>query len=644
MNLCGRMSRGQCKTKTQSTSTPLGRCNNRSNNNVIIVDVDGSKIDVIIVDTPESSNQRSRYFGASLKLNKRCSPSNVISIDDEGIGDVECRDGDQNATSRKIHNPSSKEYFSEDSDSDECQVLGGKGEIHSESPKWMFDNHSSECSTSVSDVPESGSSETDTTSSDSDSDSDCEIMDDSSGNFREEWEKAASKKKMERSHPLSKEGLGAFGLHDECRIPMCETAQEKVDLTSTSGYTHTAQKKDEPNASASINGNEDPVHVPDVVDGFTEESSLKFRWKFSVDDLDHIVGASAQNSDGPLPENLHRTQFQPEFSFDHKLKSHSSDQDVPFPRHFSCDKQMQHGLHDQSGGFSSAHESVSLFAAEILDKHQEENVLGDGYTPCNNHCPSQHVAEPQSTKATDAVKDISSFHPQAESASSKPNIRRSETCSDVIVDHSFGEDGAIFQETLGNLIQEDINSEMFDRPNLENVNMIENQNDIIGEWEKHKESEEYRLAEEKEWASRRRQLQIQAEEVQKLRKRKKAENLRLLEMEKRQKQRVEEMRESQKRDEEAINLKDQLRVEIRKELEKLEMKYKDMASLLRGLGISVGGGLYPMSHEVNLAYKQALLRFHPDRASRTDIRQLVEAEEKFKLISRLKEKLLPIAY
>lgn len=45
--------------------------------------------------------------------------------------------------------------------------------------------------------------------------------------------------------------------------------------------------------------------------------------------------------------------------------------------------------------------------------------------------------------------------------------------------------------------------------------------------------------------------------------------------------------------------------------------------------------------QVNAAYKKALLRFHPDRSSRADLRQQVEAEEKFKLISRLKEKLLP---
>lgn len=47
-----------------------------------------------------------------------------------------------------------------------------------------------------------------------------------------------------------------------------------------------------------------------------------------------------------------------------------------------------------------------------------------------------------------------------------------------------------------------------------------------------------------------------------------------------------------------------------------------------------------ISFQVHAAYKRALLRFHPDRASKTDIRQQVEAEEKFKLISRMKEKFL----
>ncbi|KAG6508319.1 uncharacterized protein LOC121981739 [Zingiber officinale] len=163
----------------------------------------------------------------------------------------------------------------------------------------------------------------------------------------------------------------------------------------------------------------------------------------------------------------------------------------------------------------------------------------------------------------------------------------------------------------------------------------------ISEREKLKESDEYKRAAEEEWAQRNREIQSQAEEAQRLRKRKKAESLRLLDMEKRQKQRVEEIRESQKKDEQTIHLKELIRAEVRKELDKMEWRYRDMASLLRGLGIHVEGGPSPMSHEVNAAYKQALLRFHPDRASRSDIRKQVEAEETFKMISRLKEKLLP---
>jgi len=62
-------------------------------------------------------------------------------------------------------------------------------------------------------------------------------------------------------------------------------------------------------------------------------------------------------------------------------------------------------------------------------------------------------------------------------------------------------------------------------------------------------------------------------------------------------------------------LKEQLRAEVRKELEKIELRYRDMASLLRGLGIHVGGGPYPMPREVkwillNLCLKNGLFFLH----------------------------------
>lgn len=130
----------------------------------------------------------------------------------------------------------------------------------------------------------------------------------------------------------------------------------------------------------------------------------------------------------------------------------------------------------------------------------------------------------------------------------------------------------------------------------------------------------------------------EAKKLKRLLKRKKAERKRLSELKKRQKQRVKEMRETQKKELENMNLKMRIRAEVGKELNKLEMTCCDMASVLRGLGITVGDGT---SNEVRVAYKKALLKFHPDRASRSDIQQQVEAEEKFKLISRMKDKYLP---
>ena len=49
-----------------------------------------------------------------------------------------------------------------------------------------------------------------------------------------------------------------------------------------------------------------------------------------------------------------------------------------------------------------------------------------------------------------------------------------------------------------------------------------------------------------------------------------------------------------------MNLKEQLRVEIRKELDKLETS--DMATLLWGLGIKLGGDSDPLPHEVSWKY------------------------------------------
>lgn len=51
-----------------------------------------------------------------------------------------------------------------------------------------------------------------------------------------------------------------------------------------------------------------------------------------------------------------------------------------------------------------------------------------------------------------------------------------------------------------------------------------------------------------------------------------------------------------------MNLKEQLRAEIRKEISKLEITCTDMASLLRGLGIHIEGGFFPLPQEASYLF------------------------------------------
>ncbi|EPS60850.1 hypothetical protein M569_13949 [Genlisea aurea] len=121
-------------------------------------------------------------------------------------------------------------------------------------------------------------------------------------------------------------------------------------------------------------------------------------------------------------------------------------------------------------------------------------------------------------------------------------------------------------------------------------------------------------------------------------KRRKAESLRLLDMERRQKERLEDIRNTQKKEEEILEQREKIRTEVVKELRELESGCRNMASLLHSLRIPVAGWPYPSPQQVKTSYRKALIAFHPDRASRSDIRRQVEAEEKFKLIRSLEQK------
>ncbi|XP_077215886.1 chaperone DnaJ-domain superfamily protein [Tasmannia lanceolata] len=512
------MSRGQSRSRTQSGRRNLERFKYKEKfDNVVIIDIDkGKSHNVVIIDVPESSQQ--------------CPSREIISIDDDDVGNHGPRSDDNGdlhsdaTSSKKLSRASSQSHVSKESDNEDCQIFNQERDFAFKlskcKQKCPGKGPSRNCFGLYID-PESNSSESDS--------SDCEVIEGSPRKIREQWEKAALRKKVLKDIHNSR-----FGVEDQASASGSNTeprncSHKKIDgenITRSTYYRTTEQYTDGSVCSSSSNaGSENEIISQDKEEPFPGESSL-------------------------------------------------------------CNAQSQ------CGG------QVNCESANCQDKERAVSL------------------EPQDE--TQGSSGRACLQGKEELVNGEPSLCGTQPQDETPWESVFL-DGGI---TNG-------------LPGVES--------DLIGGREKHKETDEFRRASEEEWASRQKQLQIQAEEVQRLRKRKKAETLRLLDMERRQKQRLEEMRESQKKDEETINLKEQLRVEIREELDKLELKYRDMASLLRVLGIHVRGGPYPMSHEVNAAYKQALLKFHPDRSSKSDIRQQVNAEETFKLISRLKEKLQPTA-
>uniref|UniRef100_A0A0D9VZ41 J domain-containing protein n=1 Tax=Leersia perrieri TaxID=77586 RepID=A0A0D9VZ41_9ORYZ len=475
---------------------------------------------------------------------------------------------------------------------------------------------------SISDSYDSDSSEGD---SDEDDSSDCEILDDTSGSARKQWEKAASKKCMPQHRRSFRNGMAS---------------------TSTSSAESSTQPDERVENGADFHINEciykyfnDDVLNEGVPNNTSGE---KFGAKPSVPDVHECPKDSSSNANeaedcnatfgiGPDParddEPTHSHQrVVPEKTTERSQSPHIDEAFKPedctgysfisanrvFPACSSADWK------DENPIFVSTPEkldeklpdSTSSQKNEVpTDAHYKNTAKNKDRCPAtdNGSLNGQLTEDPPFSSRCSWQSEKNSSHLDANCCASAGCMPPQK---DLVDGHEKPGQSALAQDA------------------------VDLQDGLIGIREKHKESEEYKRAQEEEWAARQRQLQIQAEEAQRLRKRKKAEAMRLLDMEKRQKQRLEEVRESQRKNEENIQLKEKYRGVVRLELEDMERRYIDMASILRALGIAVESG------EVKAAYKQALLKFHPDRVSRSDMYQQVKAEETFKFISRLKEKLL----
>ncbi|KAF8399661.1 hypothetical protein HHK36_015531 [Tetracentron sinense] len=691
------MSRGQSLPGTHSGRRTLERCRTKGkSDNIVYIDVDG---DVIVVDVPESL-QHTLQGSRKLREDKKLPPPSIIRIDDDSPGNgVEGgHDLDSDATSSKGSRPASSQSRNcVESDGDECQLVE-EIKFPSKLSRYKYSRKMpSRNRYGLNPVSASSSSECDT--------SDCELMEDSFGKFREQWVKAYLRKKMFKdvlngqSGPEDRASSSGPRTDSEEDVEVDNTANqhpegpvpssssngndEKENLTTFTvtgdGIVGDTSLKPEGKSSfADLDQTVDQENFSWCKTSSWEKTQSTHR-KASVQDRGN-PSFSVSHGGPTCRDEEQISQGEQQFNY---VKAHFQGKEENTPGE-ACFFNAQSG-HDEHSDHSKAsfqYQEASLFNIRHLDETQVHDKTSSRYNdegilrekkkpvsrepslfrsrPCDetqvNHgvaCSEDKVGpvsgetffcNTQLRVEIEANHEKASCQDKGEPVSEGPclyNTHRGETQ----MNHRRG----CFKEVKEPVLESMSNTQPQDERSslsyaLGRDGPPDAQNDMVVEREKLKETDEYKRAAEEEWASRQRQLQIQAEEVQRLRKRKRAQTMRLLDMERRQKQRVEEMRETQKKDEDTINLKEQLRVEVRNELDKLEVRCTDMASLLRGLGIHVGGGICPFPSELSLqvhaAYKQALLRFHPDRASRTDIYQQVEAEEKFKLISRVKEKLL----
>ncbi|CAN8236030.1 unnamed protein product [Cochlearia groenlandica] len=628
---------------------PTKRCSaNGITNEFIVVDDD----EVIILDFPESSKGNDTT-GTSRDRNELGSHI-VISLDDDEVDDDVDETGNvHKAGSSQGHDslPANLQTSAaEVDDDDDCQFVREKY------AGFRFSRCRQTFSTKA---PSTGvrfglGPESDSDYSDSDC-SDCEILDGSRGEVREQWEKAFFNKMKKPHKPVPSEEAGPSkrkrDKNFDRRTQQQDQESNSVPARNPDGGTRTSSTVFGTNKSgkAGLSGKAGPSNLPcETYFGPTFERRTE-----QHDQASNFV--PARNPDGGKEtdgRNPSTSLFGSQTEEDNRAKNgansrFSCKEKYPWSSSQPPEIQVEHQRSNPpSTHFTSSKEPIHQNSFKEVDEQPdtvqvqcETSQPSKGNQMKKKHKEKQKKKTPQNKRKKKAVNQSCTNEDVEEDASksSPPHTSNGDAvlgsqsnsarCENAVT--SLGESSEMLVDPIPSTSEQ-----------VQGFHGAAPEIDIMLNREKLKETDEYKKAQEEEWESRQQQLQLQAEEAQRQRKRRKLANTRQLEMERRQKERVEEVRETQKKDEESMNMKEKIRTGITKSLKILELKCINMASLLRGLGIQVGGGTSPLPHEVHAAYRRAVLKFHPDRASRGDIKQQVEAEEKFKLIARMKDKFL----
>ncbi|OMO72123.1 hypothetical protein COLO4_27818 [Corchorus olitorius] len=554
------MMRGLSQPSSSFRKKTLRSCSTKGKyEDVVFIDVDGDPCEnVIIIDAPESDENDLQGSSGSKGGQSFPSPG-VISIDDDETDDVDDPEicgkcgGDLESDASSSKNCAAPDFMPKPAnlDDDDCQVIREKR------PTFKL----SKCKKTYSGKTSCGkrfglSPESEDTSSESDC-SDCEL-EGSFGKLREQWEKAFQKKNNARN--------GQSGLEDQ---------------TSASG-----SHSDTPPTVEEENRTEQCVETPESC-GLSDSNTEKQNSSAFKTSADKHSGGSHVNHEMRSPfvasdekinhENFSQSKCGPtvEAQYSH-VQTDDMMKDPPpsvdGDQEFHCVplnsdpyiSDLHHGKTGSNGKEKLQSEEPSM----PIPKSSEERQVEDHMTPSNirvgtsfhkfayDKAPLGNVPVVSNNSNFDRENVVSgsgdsSQYAETQIKQSCSKVRQS--CTAPVTTSKEGDE------------RDALHAQGFDAT-------APGEMEVIVDREKLKETDEYKRAAQEEEAARQQVLQLQAEEAQRLRKRRKAER----------------------------------------------------------------GGLCPQ--EVHAAYKRALLRFHPDRASKTDIRQQVEAEEKFKLIARMKDK------
>ncbi|EHA8587349.1 hypothetical protein COCNU_scaffold001948G000020 [Cocos nucifera] len=564
------MSRGDSQPRTLPGRRTLERCKSKGIvEHVEIIDVDRGKSDVIIIEAPESSHRESRCF----RVKKRDSYASVISIDDEEEGIDETHSNARYAATSSTFRPfSSNSSLSEESDSDECLIFvgertspskfTGKVKIH---PKCG----SSRNRYGLDPASDSGASESDSSgfctsegdSSENDN-SDCEIMEDASGEIREQWERAALRRKMsQRSQFGSEDQASASGSSADPGFQSDQATQNMVDTESINEsdkeYSkHSGEAPGECGPRSSSNGKNSSSRMANA-DELTEDSLQGIKENNSAANSVPSTGISHdglgfQKEELISEECSHRARSSDETYFNCKnncFQDFKMEDSVHVRIDFlDNDKQIPgdtcYGMAELKGG--TIFQDVVTPYSGVPHKASDGNSLSSdslGLQDRKEHAPEEqpscHTQSPVDPIINHEIaaqeKEDKKDHCHAEQPSCQTQLphdsvvnyelaaqvkeklypERTVLFNDQPTDkqNDFGyqsfchsKDGTVEEPICNPHAESDATGicTLFRKPDVSHI-----QNGLILGREKHKESDEYRRADEEEWASRQRVLQIQ---------------------------------------------------------------------------------------------------------------------------------------